>query len=162
MQQQQQDVLYFSYNCGPSVALLDRLRAREDLVARLQAVDCTQLETVNGSRFFAVAQDGTRHELPMMVTNLPALDLAVPPGGKYRSPLVGAAKIGTYLGLNSQLAPPRPDAAPAAAADHASAATTTTSAAAPLAATIIRGTPSDTGGAASFVPAAAAASLARP
>jgi hypothetical protein len=149
--QQQQDVLYFSYNCAPSVALLDRLRAREDLLARLRAVDCTQLETVNGSRFFAVAPDGARQELPMMVTNLPALDLAVAPGGKYRSPIVGATKIGTHLGLNSMLAPPRPEAAAAAAA--------ATDSAAPAA---IRGTPSDTGGAASFVPAAAAASLARP
>lgn len=158
-QQQLQDVLYFSYNCKPSVALLDRLRAREDLVSRLRAVDCTQMETSNGSRFFAVGADGARHELPMMVTNLPALDLAVPPGGKYRSPLVGATKISAYLGLNAQQAPPR--AEPAAASAAASDTTTTTMPAAPLSAAI-RATPSDTGGAAAFVPSVPPASLARP
>lgn len=159
-QQQQQDVLYFSHNCKPSITLLDRLRAREDIVSRLRAVDCTQMDTNNGSSVFAIAADGSRQELPIMITNLPALELAVPPGGKYRLPLVGVAKISAYLGLTTLAAPPRPEvAAPLGATETGY--TAAAAAATPLA-SAIRATPSDTGGAASFVPALPTASLARP
>lgn len=103
-----QEVVYFSQKCAFSRALVEKLQTRADLLGRLKFVDCTNLVSENGGTFFAVREDGSRHEIPMLVCNFPAIDFIVPKDQKIRRPLIGLERISNYLQLNSGVAEQRP------------------------------------------------------
>lgn len=170
------EVVYFSQRCEHSRALLEKLKERADLLARLQCVDCTNVESHNGSTFFAVQEDGHRHEIPMLITNVPALDFIVPAGAKYKRPLVGLEKIATHLRLNEHLRPShlQPPPPPPPSSSGVDAAADTPPLVVPPPPPRAAGGPPPApragasfldranGAGAAFVPSAPAASLARP
>lgn len=96
-----QEILYFSNVCAHSKALMQTLSETPTwptLQRRLQFNDCTTIRCERAGKSFVVVYPNGQHlELPLKVTQLPALEVFV--NGMYQTTVLGKRKILVRLGL---------------------------------------------------------------